>query len=131
MPCIFTLPHGFYLLKELANSPRGDALHFLLAQTFPFPPRLLHALHREGLSTPSLTVSKDRCVVPLHHLTDEARNAESVVDVVLRVVLGEDLVKVVPFAAVEAASLIHILFLTSFLVVVHNLHLIFPFDGEL
>ena len=67
MLCFFDFLQLFYLLEKFSYSALGDAL-------LKWPVRidlLLISFHSIGLSTASLTVSKDSGMVPFDHLVDQ------------------------------------------------------------
>lgn len=100
------------LLEELANALLDDPV--LRVIKVPRVELSLVSLHRECLTATCLAVREDGPVVPFHHLIDELRYAQAVVDLVLGVVLVEYMVEVEKLSAAEASCNIHTLVCTFF-----------------
>ena len=86
----------------------------------------LISLHGECFSGPSLPVSKDGSMVPLNHLGNETRNAKALINVIIIIFRGENLVKIVHFPSIKSTlSAIHLFQLRLLVVcVMDNFNLI-------
>lgn len=85
-----------YLFEKISDTS--------LCYSTSLPFRIFSTLHCESFSTTCLSVSKNSSMITFHNFTNQSWNSKSIIHIILRMLLIENLIEIIDFAASKSTT---------------------------